>query len=125
MVADIIYNCSTVCDCYFFPKINVSTINCSKNKLIESPNKFPVFENTTSSVNFILKNNFIKVLPSLMNLNITLLDISYNNITNLYVNPLPKSLKVRIQYNEITVKYILGFYYINNINYNTYSCRYN
>lgn len=114
MVTDIIYNCSTVCDCYFFPKTNVSTIDCSKKQIIEFPNNFSIFKNTTSPINLILKNNFIKVLPSLMILNITLLDISYNNITNVYVNSLPRSLKVRtirIQYirNEITKIRILFY----------------
>lgn len=101
MVAEMIYNCSTVCDCYFLPKINVITINCSKRKLTKSPENFEIIKNTSSTIDFILKHNFIEVQPNLRSQNISTLDISNNYITTLDVNLFPKDLKVSNKNNII------------------------
>lgn len=95
MVVDIINNCSTDCDCYYLPKHNVITINCSKRKLTECPEYFTGFNFNSSSIELILKDNIFEFQPNLTNFNITSLDISNNNITTMNANLLPKSLKVR------------------------------
>lgn len=95
-VADMIDDCPEECNCYFLPKYNVSTINCSTKNLTKSSDVFHTFKNnTSSSIHLILKDNFLKFLPNITNLNITLLDISNNNVTTLDADLLPKSLKVR------------------------------
>lgn len=95
MVTDIIHDCSTDCECYFSPKYNTSTINCSKRNLNVLPKIFPVIENTSSSIDLILSDNLIEVQPNLTSLRITSLNISNNSITTLDANLMPKSLKVR------------------------------
>lgn len=95
MVIDIINNCSEDCDCYYSPKHNVTTINCSKRGLTECPKNFTGFDYTSSSIELILKDNFFEFQPNLTSLNITSLDISNNNITTVNANLLPKTLKVR------------------------------
>lgn len=95
MVADRKYNCSTDCECYFFPKHNVSKIDCSKRNLIDPSTIIPDLKITSSSIDLILKDNLIKVLPNLTSFRIASLDISYNSITTLDAGLLPKSLKVR------------------------------
>jgi len=96
MVADIQYNCSTNCECYFFPKHNVSKIDCSKSNLIDPSTVIPdILKTTSSSIDLILRGNLIEILPNLSRFHITLLDISNNSITTLDANLLPKSLKVR------------------------------
>jgi len=94
-VADMIDDCPEECNCYFLPKYNVSTVNCSAKNLTESPDVFHTFKNTSSPIRLILKDNFLTFLPNISSLNITLLDISNNNVTTLDANLLPKSLKVR------------------------------
>jgi len=96
MVADIQYNCSTDCECYFLPKHNVSKIDCSKSNLIDPSTIIPDLKTTSSSIHLILRDNLIEILPNLTSFHITLLDISNNSITTLDANLLPKSLKVRI-----------------------------
>jgi len=95
MVADRKYNCSTDCECYFFPKYNVSKIDCSKRNLIDSSIIIPDLKITSSSIDLILKDNAIEVLPNLTNFHIASLDVSNNSITTLDAGLLPKSLKVR------------------------------
>jgi Leucine-rich repeat (LRR) protein len=94
-VADRKYNCSTDCECYFFPKHNASKIDCSKRNLSDPSTIIPDLKTTSSSVDIILKDNSIEVLPNLTSFHITSLDVSNNNITTLDANRLPKSLKVR------------------------------
>ncbi|XP_060876389.1 uncharacterized protein LOC132949489 isoform X2 [Metopolophium dirhodum] len=94
MVADIQYNCSTDCECYFLPKHNVSKIDCSKSNLIDPSTIIPDLKTTSSSIDLILRDNLIEILPNLTSFYITLLDISNNSITTLDANLLPKSLKV-------------------------------
>jgi len=95
MVADKEYNCSTVCECYFLPKHNVSKIDCSKSNLIDPSTIIPDLKTTSSSIDLILRDNLIENLPNLTSFHITLLDISNNSITTLDANLLPKTLKVR------------------------------
>lgn len=95
MVADRKYNCSTDCECYFFPKHNVSKIDCSKRNLIDPSTIIPDLKITSSSIDLILKDNSIEVLPNLTSFRITSLDVSNNSITTLDAGLLPKSLKVR------------------------------
>lgn len=95
MVADIKYSCSTDCECYFFPKHNESKIDCSKSNLIDPSTIIPDLKTTSSSINLILKDNLIEILPNLTSFRIALLDISNNSITTLDANLLPTSLKVR------------------------------
>lgn len=98
MVTDVIHNCSADCECYFTPKLNTSTINCSKSNLKIMPTFFLAIENTSSKIDLILSDNLIEVQPNLTSLRITSLDISNNSITTLDANLLPKSLKVRKKY---------------------------
>lgn len=87
--------CPEKCACYFLPKYNASTIDCSTRNLTESPDVPHSLKNTSSSIHLILKDNFLKFLPNLTSLDITLLDISNNSVTSLDVDLLPKTLKVR------------------------------
>jgi len=95
MVADRKYNCSTDCECYFFPKHNVSKIDCSKRNLIDPSTIIPDLKITSSSIDLILKDNSIEILPNLTSFRIASLDVSNNSITTLDADLLPKSLKVR------------------------------
>jgi hypothetical protein len=96
IIADRIENCSTICECYFLPTENATTIQCSNKNLTTAPTIFPVFENKSSLfVHLILSDNLFKVQPDLTSYRITLLDISGNGLTTLDANLLPKSLKVR------------------------------
>lgn len=92
--AEMIYNCSTVCECYFLPKRNVTSINCSKRKLTILPENLEITNNISSHIELILKDNIIEMQPDLRSLNIMSLDISNNNISTLNVTLFPKTLKV-------------------------------
>ncbi|XP_050059331.1 uncharacterized protein LOC114123800 isoform X3 [Aphis gossypii] len=94
MVADRKYNCSTDCECYFFPKHNLSKIDCSKRNLIDPSTIIPDLKITSSSIDLILKDNSIEILPNLTSFRIASLDVSNNSITTLDAGLLPKSLKV-------------------------------
>uniref|UniRef100_A0A2H8TH86 non-specific serine/threonine protein kinase n=1 Tax=Melanaphis sacchari TaxID=742174 RepID=A0A2H8TH86_9HEMI len=93
MVADKKYNCSTDCECYFFPKSNVSKIDCSRINLTDPSTIIPDLKMTSSSIDLILKDNAIEVLPNLTSFRITLLDVSNNSLTTLDADLLPKTLK--------------------------------
>jgi len=89
------YNCSTNCKCYYSPKRDVNTIDCSKKNMTDTSSFIITNFNTTSSISLTLNNNLLDVLPNLTSFNITKLDISYNNITTLDASLLPIELKVR------------------------------
>ncbi|XP_026823481.1 uncharacterized protein LOC113561334 isoform X2 [Rhopalosiphum maidis] len=93
-VADKEYDCSEDCECYFFPKHNASKIDCSRRNLSDLSTIIPDLKTTSSSVDIILKDNSIEVLPNLTSFHITSLDVSNNSITTLDADLLPKSLKV-------------------------------
>ncbi|XP_025406121.1 uncharacterized protein LOC112680294 isoform X2 [Sipha flava] len=105
IIADRIENCSTICECYFLPTENATTIQCSNKNLTTAPTIFPVFENKSSLfVHLILSDNLFKVQPDLTSYRITLLDISGNGLTTLDANLLPKSLKVLyVDNNKLTL----------------------
>lgn len=94
MVADIIYNCSTDCECYLFTNHNLSKIDCSKRNLNDTSTIIPAFKTTSTLINLVLRDNVIEVLPNLTNIRIASLNICNNSITTLDANLLPKSLKV-------------------------------
>jgi len=89
------YNCSTNCKCYYSPKKNVHTIDCSRKNIIDTSSFNINTFKRTSSILLNLSNDLLDVLPNLTSYSITHLDISYNNITTLDANLLPKGLKVR------------------------------
>lgn len=121
VIADRIDNCSTICECYFLPTENATTIQCSKKNLTTAPTIFPVFENKSSLfVHLIMSDNWFEVQPNLTSYRITLLDISGNGLTTLYADLLPKSLKVKkiiytfsviCSFYSSLINRILGFVY--------------
>lgn len=98
IIADRMYNCSTICECYFLPTENTTMIHCSNKNLTGVPTIiFPVFENNYTSLfaDLIFRDNLFEVQPNLTSFRVTLLDLSGNGLTTLDADLLPKSLKVR------------------------------